>query len=196
MSLEESGEDEDIGDFEKLRDVGASAEKNDIFFALIVLDLMKEIFFFIAITDEEEFRIFEIALLEGVEEIVMPFIYMEVGDADDDKIIRRDAEGFPEFRIRRDGTEIFYVDTVRDDSYFFWAHPDVFDVEIFHGDGVGEILIDQWFGNPFEDARDEVFRMVVSGAEEWNDRCLSYSEKKSAEHVGMEEVGDDDVRGF
>ncbi len=38
--------------------------------------------------------------------------------------------------------------------------------------------------------------MVVSSAEEWDDRSVFYSQENPAEHVGMEEVGDDDVRGF
>lgn len=143
LPLEEGGEDEEIGYFEKLWDVGTSTEEDDIFFASVVFNLMKEIFFFITIADDEKFRIFEIAHLEGFEEIVMAFVYMEVGDADDDEVGRSDAEGLPEIRIRSDGIEIFYVDTVRNDSYFFRMHPDVLDIEIFHGNGVGEILIDE-----------------------------------------------------
>lgn len=155
--------------------------------------MVYEIPFFLAIADEEEFRIFEIAHLEGFEEIVVTLVYMEVGDADDDEIIRVDTEGLPEIRIGSDGIEIFDVDTVRDDSYFFWLHADVFDIEIFDSLGVGEVAIDERFGRPFKYASDEIFRMVVSSAEEWNDRHLAYSEEKSAEYVGMEEVGDDDI---
>jgi len=142
----------------------------------------------------------------------MAFVYMEVGDADDDEIIRVDTEGFPEFRIGRDGVEISDVDAIRDDSNFFRMHADVFDIEIFHGDGVGEILIDEGSSHPFEDACDEIFRMVVGRTEEGDDGDLfgcgdwiassktprkdggEGSEEKAAEHIGMEEVGDDDIR--
>lgn len=36
--------------------------------------------------------------------------------------------------------------------------------------------------------------MVVSSAEEWDDRSVFYSQENPTEHVGMEEVGDDDIR--
>lgn len=133
-------------------------------------------------------------LFEGFEEIAMAFIYMKVGDADDDEIIRVDTEGFPEFGIRRDGIKVFDVDTIRDDSNFFRMHTDVFDIEIFDSLGVGEVATYEWLGRPFEDACDEIFRMIVGRAEEGDDWNIFYSQENLAEHIGMEEIGDDDIR--
>lgn len=144
-------------------------------------------------------------LFEGFEEIAMTFVYMEIGDADDDEVGRSDAEGLPEIRIRGDGVEIFDVDTIWNGSDFFRRYADAFDIEIFDCLGISEIAIDQWSGHPLEDTGDEIFRVIVGRAEKGDDGDffemrfldklgMTMREKKAANHVGMKEVSDDDIR--
>lgn len=99
----------------------------------------------------------------------MTLVYVEVGDADDGEIVGRDAERFFKFRIRENGVKIFDIETIGNDGDFFWLNADVFDIKIFDGFGVGEIFFDERFGDPFEDTRNEVFRMVVGSAKKGDD---------------------------
>ena len=88
-------------------------------------------------------------LLKCFEEIAMAFVWVEIGDTDDDEIILINAERFLEFRIWYDGIEIFDINAVRNDSDFFRLYADILHIEIFDGCGVGEIMSDKWFGEPF-----------------------------------------------
>ena len=135
-------------------------------------------------------------LFKGFEEVAMTLVGMEIGDADDDEIIRLDSERFSQFRIRGDGIEICDVDTVRNDGYFLRLYADIFDIEIFDRFGVGKILIDEWFGEPFNDASNEIFRMIVGGTKEGDDRSILRSKQKPAEHISVKEIGNDNIRIF
>ena len=100
----------------------------------------------------------------------MTFVDMQVGDTDNDETSRFDMKRCFEFWICGDGIEITDIDTVGDDRDFFGLHTEMFGVEILDCFGVGEILSDKRTRQPFKDAGDKVFRVIVGGAEKGDDR--------------------------
>ena len=127
----------------------------------------------------------------------MAFVSMKVGDANNDKVIWFDTERFSQFWILYNGVEITGINPIGDNSDFFWTHTDVFGVEIFDGFGVGEVSSHQGLGQPFEDTGDEVFLVIVGGAEKRNNRGIRCTVKcESANHIGMEEIGQYNIRIF
>ena len=100
----------------------------------------------------------------------MAFVRMEIGDADDDEIVGSDAESFPEHWVRLDIVEKIGVYTIRDNGDFFSRNTDLGYIEVFDRFGIREVAGDKTLCHFFQKTRDKIFRVVVGGAEEGDDR--------------------------
>ena len=69
----------------------------------------------------------------------------------------------------------------------------MFGIKIFHGLRIGEVLFDQWLGQPFDNTGNQVFWVIVGGTEKRNNRGIGYVvEAHPANHISMKEIGNDD----